>query len=78
MQRERERERGRTTISSFQTLSVDPCRSVDAGASLDDAISVDGRGGLGRLAKGDMEVARSFAMEMTEGRAWLGLGLGLG
>ena len=30
------------------------------------------------MAKGDMEVARSFAMEMTEGRAWLGLGLGLG
>ena len=57
---------------------MDPCRSVDAGASLDDAISVDGRGGLGRLAKGDMEVARSFANEKTEGRAWLGLGLGLG
>ena len=63
-------ERERTTKSCFQTLSVDPCRSADAGASLDDAISVDGRGGLGRLAKGDME--------MTEGRAWLGLGLGLG
>ena len=62
----------------LQTLSVDPCRSVDAGASLDDAISVAGRGGLGRLAKGDMEVARSFANEKTEGRAWLGLGLGLG
>ena len=30
------------------------------------------------MAKGDMEVARSFAMEKTEGRAWLGLGLGLG
>ena len=63
----------------IQTLSVDPCRSVvdDAApvgdaASVDDAISFDAR--LLRSPRGEreMELAKSLAIEKTEGRFELG------
>ena len=63
----------------IQTLSVDPCRSVvdDAApvgdaASVDDAISFDARLLRSERGEREMELARSLAIEKTEGRFELG------